>query len=68
MEYQKHTEMWNKTIIIPLHKKGDKLNCNNYRGILLLNTIYNILLDKIQSFVDKCTGSTDVKFKKKNQP
>lgn len=32
----------NKAIVIPLHKKDDKLNCKNYRGILLLNMSHKI--------------------------
>lgn len=36
------SEDWNKAIIIPLHKKGGKLECNNYRGIALLNTVYQV--------------------------
>ena len=26
---------WKKSIAVPIHKKGDKTNCNNYRGISL---------------------------------
>jgi len=29
-------EGWKKSIIIPIHMKGDKTDCNNYSGILIL--------------------------------
>ena len=30
-------EEWKKSILVPLHKKKDRKNCDNYRGISLLS-------------------------------
>jgi len=44
-------EEWEKSIIVPIYKKRDKRDCNNYRDIPLLPTTYkslsNILLSRL---------------------
>ena len=36
-------EQWKESIIVPMYKKGEKINCSNYRGISLILTSYKIL-------------------------
>jgi hypothetical protein len=36
-------DQWKESIIVLIHKMGDKTDCNNYRGISLLSTSLKIL-------------------------
>ena len=39
---EKTPDDWEEGIIVPLHKKGDRLTCKNYLGISLWSTVYKI--------------------------
>jgi sorting nexin-29 len=51
---------WNTAIICPIHKKNDKTDCNNYRGISLLNIVYKIfskvLARKLEPYAEEVIG------------
>jgi hypothetical protein len=40
-----------ESIIVPIHKMGDKTDCNNYHAISLLSTSYNILSNILLSWL-----------------
>jgi sorting nexin-29 len=57
---EKLPDQWKESIIIPAHKRGDKTDCNNYRGVSLLSTSYkivsNILLSRLVPYIDEIIG------------
>jgi hypothetical protein len=65
---EKLSEEWKELIIVPIHKKGDKTGCNNYRGISLLPTTYkilsNILLSRLIPYAKEIIGDHKCGFRR----
>jgi hypothetical protein len=61
-------QQWKESTGIPIHKKGDKTDCNNYRGISLLSTAYkissNILLARLTPYVNEVTEDHQCGFRR----
>jgi hypothetical protein len=51
---------WKESVVVPVHKKGDKTDCSNYRGVSLLSTSYKILsiilLTRLTPYADEVIG------------
>jgi len=51
---------WTMTIICPIHKKSDKMDYQNYRGISLLSVIYKvfakILTKRLSPYTEQIIG------------
>ena len=61
-------EEWKESIIVPIHKKEDKTDCNNYRGISLLPTTYkilsSILLSRLTPYAEEIIGDHQCGFRR----
>jgi len=61
-------EEWKESIIVPICKKRDKTDCNNYRGISLLPTTYkilsNILLSRLIPYAEEVIGDHQCEFRR----
>ena len=59
---------WKESIIVPIYKKGDKTDCNNYRGISVLPTTYkvlsNILLSRLTPYAEEVIGDHQCGFRR----
>jgi hypothetical protein len=59
---------WKKSVLVPVHKTGDKTDCSNYRGISLLSTSYkilsNILLARLTPYAEEIIGDHHCGFRR----
>ena len=61
-------EDWRKALVIPVHKKGSKMQCTNYRGISLLSIpgkVYARVLDNKISSITEAKVLEEGAFRKK---
>jgi hypothetical protein len=60
-------DQWKESIIVPAHTNSDKTDCNNYPGISLLSTSYNILsnilLLSLSPYIDEIIGDHQCGFR-----
>jgi len=67
-EIWKISEDWQTSIIHPIYKKGDKLACENYRRISLLNAVYkiftSIIKERLEPYAEEILGEYQAGFRR----
>jgi hypothetical protein len=60
-------DQWKESIIVPVNKKGNKSDCNNYRGISLLSNSYKIvpnILSGLNPYIDEIIWDHQYEFRR----
>ena len=59
---------WIDAVLIPIHKKGDLCNCDNWRGIVLLDVVgkvvATILQERLQALAEQELPESQCDFRK----
>jgi len=62
---------WKIRLIVPIFKKGDKMKCENYRGIVLLNVTYkilsNVILERLKEHSEEICGEYQCGFRQQRR-
>ena len=57
---------WQEAVVVPIHKKGEKEDCGNYRGISLLSIPYKvmskIILSRLEYYSNELIGEHQAGF------
>jgi hypothetical protein len=62
-------DQWKEYNIVPVDKKGDKTDCNNYRGMSLLRVLTshkmlsNIISSRLSPHIDEIIGDCQCGFR-----
>jgi len=66
-ETEEMPEEWKRSIIVPIHKKQDKLDCSNYRGISLLchtgKIFSSVVLQRIRQRTEEVLSEAQAGFR-----
>lgn len=67
-EDEKLPEVWKTALIYPVHKKGDRSECRNFRGIALLDITYKVLAtiirNRLSAYANEMIGEYQGGFRK----
>ena len=56
---QSYPKAWNEGLIIPIHKKGDRMNTDIYRGVAISSCSSTIYLKILTTRIEKYMVSTN---------
>ena len=62
LEKERISEEWKETRVVPIHKRGDRDRCENYKGVALGNPddkiLSNTISGKIKPYIEKIMGDS----------